>query len=184
MLIEALNDELISYTRYENNQIIYIDKEGKDYKVKNEITYSNWVKNYNTIPHIKVEGLEDNNYHLQLLKDYDLNFKMKNVHLFYNQLGGFSFPEHTDDINVLLCVLKGSKKVFVENYESRLMCIQRNIEYRLTKDLPKDWDEISVNEQGKWINENAIFVKDYFDEPHYDELTSEETVEIRWDKDE
>ena len=55
MLIEALNDELISYTRYENNQIIYIDKEGKDYKVKNEITYSNWVKNYKNIPHIKVE---------------------------------------------------------------------------------------------------------------------------------
>lgn len=76
------------------------------------------------------------------------------------------------------------RKVFVENYESRLMCIERNIEYRLTKDLPKDWDEMSVNEQGKWINENAIFVKDYFDEPHYDELTSEETVEIRWDKDE
>ena len=76
------------------------------------------------------------------------------------------------------------RKVFVENYESRLMCIQRNIEYRLTKDLPKDWDEMSVNEQGKWINENAIFVKDYFDEPHYDELTAEETVEIRWDKNE
>ena len=76
------------------------------------------------------------------------------------------------------------RKVCVENYESRLMCIQRNIEYRLTKDLPKDWDEMSVNEQGKWINENAIFVKDYFDEPHYDELTAEETVEIRWDKDE
>ena len=76
------------------------------------------------------------------------------------------------------------RKVFVENYESRLMCIQRNIEYRLTKDLPKDWDEMSVIEQGKWINENAIFVKDYFDEPHYDELTAEETVEIRWDKDE
>jgi hypothetical protein len=73
MLIEALNDELISYTRYENNQIIYIDKEGKDYKVKDEITFSNWVKNYKSIPHIKVEGLEDNNYHLQLLKDYDLN---------------------------------------------------------------------------------------------------------------
>ena len=76
------------------------------------------------------------------------------------------------------------RKVFVENYESRLMCIQRNIEYRLTKDLPKDWDEKSVNEQGKWINENAIFVKDDLDEPHYDELTAEETVEIRWDKSE
>jgi hypothetical protein len=76
------------------------------------------------------------------------------------------------------------RKVFVENYESRIMCIQRNIEYRLTEELPKDWDKMSVNEQGKWINENSIFVKDYFDEPHYDELTSEETVDIRWDKDE
>ena len=76
------------------------------------------------------------------------------------------------------------RKVFVENYESRIMCIQRNIEYRLTEELPKYWDKMSVNEQGKWINENSIFVKDYFDEPHYDELTSEETVDIRWDKDE
>jgi mannose-6-phosphate isomerase-like protein (cupin superfamily) len=115
MLIAALNDELISYTRYENNQIIYIDKKGKDYKVKSEVTFSNWVKNYKNIPHIKVEGLEDNNYHLSLLKQYDLNFKIKNVHLFYNQFGGFSFPEHTDDLNVLLCVIKGNKKIYTDN---------------------------------------------------------------------
>ena len=116
MLIEALNDELISYTRYENNQIVYIDKDGKDYRVKDQLTFSNWAKTYKSASNIKVEGLEDNNYHIQLLKDYNLSFKMKNVHLFYNQLGGFSFPEHTDDINVLLCVIKGSKKVFTENY--------------------------------------------------------------------
>ena len=77
-----------------------------------------------------------------------------------------------------------SRKVFVETYESRIMCIQRNIKYHLTKKLPNDWEELSVNEQGKWIKENAIFIKDNYDEPHYDELTSEETVEIRWDKDE
>jgi len=76
------------------------------------------------------------------------------------------------------------RKVFVENYESRLMCIERNIEYWLTKELPNDWEELSINEQGTWINENAMFVKDYFDEPHYDELTNEETIDIRWDKDE
>jgi len=143
MLIEALNDELISYTRYENNQIIYIDKEGKDYKVKNEVTYSNWVKNYKNIPHIKVEGLEDNNYHLQLFKDYDLNFKMKNVHLFYNQLGGFSFPEHTDDINVLLCVIKGSKKVYVENTpiivnENQAISIPKGVKHKV-ESLPFTW---------------------------------------------
>lgn len=76
------------------------------------------------------------------------------------------------------------RKVFVENYESRIMCIERNIEYLLTKELPDDWEELSINKQGEWINNNAIFVKDYFDEPHYDELTNEETINIRWDKDE
>lgn len=72
------------------------------------------------------------------------------------------------------------RKVFVENYESRLMCIQRNIQYWLEKELPKDWESMSVNEQGIWINENADFIKDDFDEPHYDELTAEETVSIEW----
>ena len=70
MLIEALNDELISYTRYENNQIIYIDKEGKDYKVKNEITYSNWVKNYSLDKYGK-----DWNYCLGLSYRYDMKNK-------------------------------------------------------------------------------------------------------------
>ena len=50
-MIDALNDELISFTRYENNQIIYIDKNGKDYKVRDEITYGNWIKNYNQFLH-------------------------------------------------------------------------------------------------------------------------------------
>ena len=74
------------------------------------------------------------------------------------------------------------KKVIVINYESRLMCIERDIQYWLEKELPKDWESMSVNEQGKWINENADFIKDDFDEPHYNELTTEETVDIIWEE--
>jgi len=142
-MINALNDELISFTRYQNNQIIYIDKKGNDYRVKEQMTYGDWIKTYKTISHIKIEGLEDNNYHLQLLKDYNLNFKTKNVHFFYNQLGGFSFPEHTDDIDVLLCVIKGSKKIYTENYpilieEGQSISIPKGAKHKV-ESLPFTW---------------------------------------------
>ncbi len=54
------------------------------------------------------------------------------------------------------------------------------LEQNLDLILPKDWEEMSINEQGIWINENADFIKDDFDEPHYNELTTEETVSIEW----
>ena len=76
------------------------------------------------------------------------------------------------------------KKVVVENYESRLIQQCRVIEYWLEKEFPNDWDEMNVNEQGIWINENADFIKDEFEDPHYSELTTEETVDIVWDEDE
>jgi mannose-6-phosphate isomerase-like protein (cupin superfamily) len=143
MLIEALNDELISYNRYEKNQLIFIDKKGKDFLVKEKFTFSEWIKNYKSIAHIKVEGLEDNNYHLSLLKDYNLNFKIKNVHLFYNQFGGFSFPEHTDDVDVLLCIIKGEKKVFVEGTEiifkeNQALCIPKGVKHKV-QSTPFTW---------------------------------------------
>ena len=74
------------------------------------------------------------------------------------------------------------RKVFLTNYESRTMQQQRNIEYWLEKKLPKDWKEMSENQQGIWINNNAEFIEDDFEEPHYDELTIEETVDIQWDE--
>jgi len=74
------------------------------------------------------------------------------------------------------------RKVFLTNYESRTIQQQRNIEYWLEKKLPKDWEEMSENEQGRWINNNAEFVQDDFEEPRYDELTIEETVDIQWDE--
>jgi glyoxylate utilization-related uncharacterized protein len=38
------------------------------------------------------------------------------VHLFYNQYGGFSFTEHADDTNVLLYIVKGSKKIYIDKH--------------------------------------------------------------------
>jgi mannose-6-phosphate isomerase-like protein (cupin superfamily) len=135
-MIDALHDEILSFSRYENNQIIYIDKNGKDYKVKDEITYRNWIKTYKDIPNIKVEGLEDKFFHLKILKDFNLEHKVTDVHLFYNQYGGFSFPEHADDTNVLLYVVKGTKKVYVDNHlilvkEEQAIFIPKRVKHKV-----------------------------------------------------
>jgi mannose-6-phosphate isomerase-like protein (cupin superfamily) len=142
-MIKVLNDEIVSFSRYENNQIIYIDNEGKDYKVKDEITYGNWIKTYKDIPHIKVEGLEDKKFHLKILKDFNLDHKVNTVHLFYNQYGGFSFKEHTDNTNVLLYIVKGSKKVYSDNHpilvkEEQAILIPKNVKHRVDS-APETW---------------------------------------------
>jgi len=142
-MIKVLNDEMVSFSRYENNQIIYIDKEGKDYKVKNEITYGNWIKTYKNIPHIKVEGLEDKEFHLKILKDFQLDHKVNSVHLFYNQYGGFSFKEHSDNTNVLLYIVKGSKKVYSDNHsilvkEEQAISIPKGAKHRVDS-APDTW---------------------------------------------
>jgi mannose-6-phosphate isomerase-like protein (cupin superfamily) len=142
-MINALTDEIMSFSRYENNQIIYIDKEGKDYKVKDKITYGSWIKTYKDIPHIKVEGLEDKFFHLKILKDFNLDYKVNSVHLFYNQYGGFSFPEHSDDTNVLLYIVKGSKKVYVDNHptlinEKQAFFIPKGVNHKVDS-LPNTW---------------------------------------------
>lgn len=135
-MIDALHDEILSFSRYENNQIIYIDKNGKDYKVKDEITYGSWIKNYKNIPHIKVEGLEDKFFYLKILKDFNLDHKVNSVHLFYNQYGGVSFPEHADDTNVLLYIVKGTKKVYVDNHlilvkEEQAIFIPKGVKHKV-----------------------------------------------------
>ncbi len=71
-------------------------------------------------------------------------------------------------------------KVYVTNNEDRIVQQQRNIEYSLKKPLPKDWDDMTINRQGIWLNNNAIFLKDSFEEPHYDEINDEETTEIEF----
>lgn len=142
-MINTLTDEILSLSRYTNNQIIYIDQEGKDYKVKDEITYGNWIKTYKNMPHIKVEGLEDKFFHLKILKDFELDHKVNSVHLFYNQYGGFSFKEHTDNTNVLLYIVKGSKKVYSDNHpilvkKEQAILISKGMKHRVDS-APDTW---------------------------------------------
>lgn len=75
------------------------------------------------------------------------------------------------------------RRVFITNNESRIIHQERNIEYSLITPLPNDWKEMSIDEQGTWINNNALFVKDSFEGPYYDEIDKEETIDIRWDED-
>ena len=142
-MIDVLTDEILSFSRYQNNQIVFIDKDGKDHRVKDHITFGDWAKTYKDIPHIKVEGLEDKSFHSKILKDFKLNHKVNSVHLFYNQYGGFSFPEHADDTNVLLYIVKGSKKVYVDNHptlinEEQAVFIPKGLRHKVDS-LPNTW---------------------------------------------
>jgi mannose-6-phosphate isomerase-like protein (cupin superfamily) len=110
-----LFDEIFSVERYENNDLVYIDENLKDFRVKDVMSYRKWLENFKKYNNIKVEGLDNKNYHKSLLKDIQLQIKVNSVQLFFNQLGGFSFPKHTDDVNVFLYVIKGAKNVFIDD---------------------------------------------------------------------
>lgn len=66
---------------------------------------------------------------------------------------------------------------YVTNRETRTQTIDRDIVYNLLKELPSDWEELSLDEQGTWINENAEFVKDDFTDAEYGDI-EEETITI------
>lgn len=66
----------------------------------------------------------------------------------------------------------------VTNIETSLHKSNRYITYRLEKDLPKNWAELSTDEQGGWLNENAVFIKDVIEEADT-EMIDEVTVELK-----
>ena len=111
-MIDLLKSEIESYNRYDNNQLFYIDQDGKDYSVKSQISFSEWLLIYKSFSTIKVEGLEDN----YLIKSqFSKTKNINSIHLFVKQQEGFSFDWHKDNTNVYLHVIKGVKKVFIEN---------------------------------------------------------------------
>ena len=110
-MIELLKSEIESYDRYQNNQIFYIDENGKDFSVKDSFSYSQWLKKIIEYSTIKVEGLENNHF----ITSNFLRFKINSIHLFYKNKKGFSFNWHKDDTNVYLYVIGGRKKVFIED---------------------------------------------------------------------
>ena len=65
----------------------------------------------------------------------------------------------------------------VTNREVREHAQFRVITYDLNKPLPIDWATLTTDQQGMWLNENAEFVKDFFEEPDFGDM-QETTVDI------
>lgn len=106
-LLPILKNQILDYNNYEQGLIKVIGFPGyaqEDRRVDQELSYSQWIGNYQSFPVIKVEGLERLDLKLNLPK-----VRIKNIHLFYNQKFGYSFNWHRDDVNVILAVLQGRK---------------------------------------------------------------------------
>ena len=101
---------ILDYDKYNDDLIYVIDEDGKDHKVKDLFSYSSWIENYDC-HNVKVEGIDTN---------IDFPHPIKNIHLFYSGVGGVSFKEHCDDVNVFLYVTKGEKKVHMNGKISLL----------------------------------------------------------------
>ena len=65
----------------------------------------------------------------------------------------------------------------VTNREVREHAQFRVITYDLNNPLPIDWATLTTDQQGMWLNENAEFVKDFFEEPDFGDM-QETTVVI------
>ncbi len=101
-LQSILEDAITSYDRYETGDTKFI-QDHIDSIVKDSITYSNWVAEYQQYPVVKVDGIE--NY---------LTMPCSTIHLFLNNEANYSFDWHKDDVNVFLYVVKGKKQVYIE----------------------------------------------------------------------
>ena len=110
-MMNNLKNEILSYDRFADYQIQVIDEQGRDHFAKDLVTFGEWIKTWQNYPNIKVEGLDDNNYHKLIKFDKEINSN----HLFVNNKGGFSFNKHKDDTNVYLYVEKGKKYVHMND---------------------------------------------------------------------
>lgn len=110
-MMNNLRNEILNYDRFADYQIQIIDKDGNDHFAKDKCSFAEWIEKWETFPNIKVEGLDDTNYHKQIKFDKEINSN----HLFVNNKGGFSFKEHKDDTNVYLYVVKGKKYVHMND---------------------------------------------------------------------
>ena len=67
---------------------------------------------------------------------------------------------------------------YVTNVERRISVQNRYITYDLKEPLPNEWGELSIDDKGTWLNNNAIFVRDEFEDLDADNEIDEETVDI------
>lgn len=65
----------------------------------------------------------------------------------------------------------------VTNIETRTIEETRYVRYHLTKPLPAEWEELSLDDKGYWLNENAEFLDDEFDKS-MDTEVQEKTIAV------
>jgi mannose-6-phosphate isomerase-like protein (cupin superfamily) len=127
-----LKEEILSYDRYERNQIVGI-RNSLDIFIQENMTFGEWISSSKDFSTIKVEGLEDT------YCKYYPKLNPKNIHLFYTQKSGYSFKWHRDNINVFLHVLQGRKVVQIRDrlYNIHVGCgvvIPKNYLHRVYSD--------------------------------------------------
>lgn len=102
----------VSFEAYITGQLKVIGLkhfESADCIVKEQMSYSEWIKTSKQYKTVKVEGLENK------LINPITNLRIIDIHLFLNQKSTFSFKWHKDNVNVFLYVVKGFKKVYIKN---------------------------------------------------------------------
>jgi len=114
-VFKEIKDEIISFDRYCQQQIIAIDRQNNrplSWTVNDRYSYGEWLQHLNTCSSVKVEGLESNPHLLNFFKDIK---NIKDIHLFHNPRTSYSFNWHYDFENVFLYVVKGYKIVRIKN---------------------------------------------------------------------
>jgi ribosomal protein L16 Arg81 hydroxylase len=113
-LYKTLKEEIISFERFDNNEIVVIDRTGHtmwSWYANQKLSYTQYVSSIKNYSAIKVEGLEKN----QNIKKFFGKLKIKDIHLFYSPKTDYSFGWHHDTTNVMLYVIKGRKRVQIKN---------------------------------------------------------------------
>jgi mannose-6-phosphate isomerase-like protein (cupin superfamily) len=108
-IVSMLRDEILDYEKYESGELKIIGYPGyknSDIKVKDVMSFSEWVTTNSFYPIIKIEGLERS-----------LDYRSNSIHLFYAQEDSMSFDWHTDDVEVMLYVAQGEKVLQFEDEE-------------------------------------------------------------------
>lgn len=110
-LYRLVKDQVLSYDRYQSGELKVIGLPGfprTDCIVNHKLSYAEWVNSYHNYPTAKVEGIESMTNSFKKLSPND-------IHLFVSNKTSYSFKWHTDDVNVYLYVLRGSKRLQVKN---------------------------------------------------------------------
>ena len=69
----------------------------------------------------------------------------------------------------------------VTNVETKEIKSNRYITYDLKKELPPEWDKWSFDDQSAWLNNNAEFIRDEFEETD-EEVTDEVGIDVELDE--